>query len=50
MLYYNSDKQFDFFQNTNLSIGDNNAAFKNEIVTGYFEFLKVGLSTTSGKE
>ncbi len=50
MLYYNSDKRFDFFQNTNLSFGNNNGSFESEVVSGYLWIFRTSLSTVLSKE
>lgn len=45
MLYNNSEREINFFQNTTLNFGDDNASFKNEIVSGYLWAIKTTLST-----
>lgn len=50
MLYYNSDKKFEFFQNINLSFGEDNRAFESEIVSGYLWAFRVSLSTVLATE
>lgn len=50
MLYYNSDKRYDFFQNTNLSFGNDNGSFESEVVSGYLWIFKTSLTTILSKE
>lgn len=50
MLYYNSDKRFDFFQNTNLSFGNDNGSFESEVVSGYLWIFRTSLTTILSKE
>jgi hypothetical protein len=50
MLYYNSDKRFDFFQNTNLSFGNDNGSFESEVVSGYLWIFRASLSTVLSRE
>lgn len=49
MLYYNADKKFDFFENTTLSLGDENLSLESEIVTGYLWIFKASLTTAVSK-
>lgn len=50
MLYYNSDKRYDFFQNTNLSFGNDNGSFESEVVSGYLWIFRTSLTTVLSKE
>ncbi len=50
MLYYNADKKFDFFQNTNLSFGGDNASFETEAVSGYLWIFRTSLTSTLSRE
>jgi len=50
MLYDNTDKDINFFQNTTLNFGQDNASFKNEIVSGYLWSVRTSLSTVLARE
>ena len=50
MLYYNADSKFDFFQNTSLSFGGDNASFESEVVSGYLWIFRTSISTILSRE
>ena len=49
MLYYNDLEKINFFQNTNLGIGDNSGSFKSDIISGYLGIFKISFSSVLSK-